>query len=158
MSCAASAVMTEGITGCLGAGAEPEHFHQQLLPTGTSPLSQISKNSQTGRSSPTGSSATFLNMQLTAASSRSYGWVERCMHAGSGSSCTREKVVHTSGYRLLSFSGVTSTPLLATVATLVIASTSFISENTLAAAEATAITYTVFTSLYTTRYLPSRAL
>lgn len=66
--------------------------------------------------------------------------------------------MHTSGYRLLSFSGVTSTPLLATVAAHVMASTSFISENTFAAAEATAMTYTVFTSLYTTRYLPSRVL
>lgn len=63
--------------------------------------------------------------------------------------------VGTSGYRLLSFSGVTSTPLLARVATLVMASTSFMSEKTFAAAEATAITYTVLTSLYTTRYLPS---
>ena len=33
MSCAASAVMTEGITSCFGAGAEPgpKQFHQQLL-------------------------------------------------------------------------------------------------------------------------------
>lgn len=53
---------------------------------------------------------------------------------------------------------MTSTPLLAKVATLVMASTSFISENTFAAAEATAIIYTVFTSLYTTRYLPSREI
>ena len=97
-------------------------------------------------------------MHLTAGSSHSYGWVESSRMQGSGSSCANEKAVHTSGYRLLSFSGVTSTPLLAKVATLVMASTSFISENTLAAAEATAITYTVFTSLYTTRYLPSRAL
>ena len=74
---------------------------------------------------------------------------------GSGHASIQQGCVHTSGYRLLSFSGVTSTPLLARVATLVMASTSFMSENTLAAAEATAITYTVLTSLYTTRYLPS---
>ena len=60
---------------------------------------------------------------------------------------------HTSGYRLLSFSGVTSTPRLAVVAIAVRASTSFINANTFAAADAIAMMYTVFTSRYTTRYL-----
>ena len=60
---------------------------------------------------------------------------------------------HTSGYRLLSFSGVTSTPRLAMVAIAVRASTSFINANTFAAADAIAMMYTVFTSRYTTRYL-----